>query len=361
MSDFLLQPTNILDSASTRMDELRVSAGKADAYVEAGPGSLGQWDGRMFAVALRDHDNAVSTARRNIQRGEKLLNAVAKNLADAQDRYDTTEQDNTVTVNDIFSQLGSSTSSGASLAQAGSGSEFGSALPGDSIPPAEEFSGIPEWAQMVVELGGSLVSPSYWMGKVLEWTIGVNPIDWFVEQFTGDWKGVTKAGDAFSKVSEYWTAMGSAITNDCGVLFRGWQGDASDSAQSYFRELIEAHNQQASPLSKLGAEYESCGKGMYFAAKGIGALLGTLLDMVAGAAILASAIAVATASGIGAPAAAAMSTALLAWLDAILGVWATVLTIQGVTVGAAYTFVGLVGGYLGTIHPVEQVEMPSEG
>lgn len=342
------------------MDALSVDTRRADAYLEDGPGSIQRLDGRMFFLALGSHDQVVADARTNVTNAERLLGAVARNLQTAQTRYDQTEQDNVVSVSDIFSKLDSANPT-RDLGAHGSADTFGTLLPGAEIPGPENFEGVPEWAQLLIELGGSLVSPGYWANKIIEWTFGVNPQAWFVEQFTGDWQGVTMAGDAFTKVGDYWTAMATTLADDCGVLFRGWEGEAADSAQSYFQRLIEAHAQMAAPLAQIGSQYHACGVGMYFTAAGVGALLGTLMDMVAGAAVLAAAIAVATASGVGAPAALVMIEGLLVWLEAIMGVWATVLTIQGVTVGVAYTVAGLIAGYLGNVKSIDQMEMPSEG
>jgi hypothetical protein len=45
-------------------------------------------------------------------------------------------------------------------------------------------------------------------------------------------------------------------------------------------------------------------------------------------------------------------------LEGILGIWAEVLTVQGFTVGACYTFAGVLGAYANSAASVDQVEMP---
>lgn len=361
MNDVLVY-ANLLGNASARMEALAGTTAKADAYLEANCGSVQQSDGRMFAIALRDHASALAKARSNVERSGHVLEGVARNLEKAQQRYDATEDDNVVAVDDIFVKLQSPTTGKGSLGDNGStATTFGSELPGNAIPAPSGFSEIPEWAQLMLEFGGSLISPTYWAMKVLSWTTGVNPMDWFVGQMAGDWRGVSKSGGAFKEVGGYWADMAGAISADSGVLFRGWNGDAADSAESYFRRLIEAHREQRSPLSEIGSAYVQCGAGMYFTALGMSALLGTLMDIVFGASILAAAIAVAMGSVVGAPAAAAMLAELMILIDAILGIWATVIAIQGVTVGACYLFCGVVTGFLSTIQSVEQLEMPGEG
>lgn len=354
-----LEPTDHLGTASDRMSDLADSTKKVNAFIESNPGALEQSDGRMFFIGLRNHDSACSTAGKNVDRSRTLLAGVSNNLNTAQTRYDQTEDDNSVAVDDIFAALEGS-GDGGPLQDRGSGSTFGTGLPANDLGTPQEFQGIPEWAQIMVELGGSLVSPTYWLTKVLQWTVGINPLDWFIEQFTGDWQGVSKAGDAFDRVGKYWQEMSSTLADDAGVLFRGWQGDAANSAQSYFQGLYEAFGDQAPALIKLGGDYKGMGGSMYFAAKGCSALIGLLLDLAFGAAILAAAIYIATQSVVGAPAAAAMAAQLMVLLEAMLGVWNTVLTVQGAAVGGAYLFAGLVGGYLSTVHPVDQVRMPSE-
>ena len=360
MTGFLLHPTTILDDAGDRMDQLSVDTRRAEAYLDAGPGQLSMWDGRIFAIALRDHDQIVADARTNIDNAGRLLGSVARNLQTAQARYDGTEADNLVAVSDIFTALGAP-STGVDLAQHGSATSFGTSQPASEIPSPQSFEGIPDWADLIMKLGGPLISLDEWTTRILQWTMGVNPKQWFVEQFTGDWKGVTAAGDAFDKLGDYWTAMSQTLADDVGVLFRGWQGDAADGAQAYFRRLIDAHEQMATPLHAIGSQYHGCGVGMYFSAKAAGTLVSTIVNLlVPGAALLACACAVSAATGIGAPAAAAMLEALQAMIQAIIGVWQTVIKIQGYTVAAAFAFAGVTAGYLSTLKSIDQMEMPSE-
>ncbi len=309
-------------------------------------------------LALGGHQDFVEHTERNIQRGKQLLEAARDALDAVQERYDSTEEDHLVGVADLFADIGDASSS-EPLADHGTAADYGTSLPAHEIPPAENFEGIPDWAIMMMEFGGSFVSPTYWAMKVLEWTIGTNPLDWAVAQFAGDWDQVAKAGNAFTNTGAYWTQMGTVTTDDCAVLMRGWEGDAARSAESWFRRLAEAHTEQEPGLTEIGRQYRTLAQGMHLTAKGVGALLGLLADIVAGAAILAAAIAVASASVVGAPAAAAMTTSLVAMLEAALGVWGTVLTVQGATVSAALLFAGVVAGACSRIGSIEQLEMPN--
>ena len=354
--NFSLEPPTILGAGSDRMDGLATSTRRAGQYVDTYPGSLQPSDGRLFSIALRNHEGVVRTMAANIGRSDTLLAAVGLNLHLAQGRYDATEQDNVVTVNDIFTQLGAAAP--PDLGARGSSTAFGTSSPADAIPVPEAMEGIPEWVEMVVELGGNLVSFSYWAMKILEWTIGVNPLEQVVDFFIGDWKKVSECGSALTKVGEYWDVMSATIGDDCGYLFRGWQGDAAGSAEAYFARLISAFAEQRPALDQLGAQYVATAWGIYLAAKGVAALISVLIDLVCGAAVLAAAIVVATASVVGAPEALAMTAALEVLLDSILGVWETVLTVQGLTVGGSYILVGLMAGFLSTVHPVEQMGMP---
>ena len=269
--NFSLEPPTILAGGSDRMDGLATSTRRAGQYVDTYPGSLQPSDGRLFSIALRNHEGVVRTMAANIGRSDTLLAAVGLNLHLAQGRYDATEQDNVVTVNDIFTQLGAAAP--PDLGARGSSTAFGTSSPADAIPVPEAMEGIPEWVEMVVELGGNLVSFSYWAMKILEWTIGVNPLEQVVDFFIGDWKKVSECGSALTKVGEYWDAMSATIGDDCGYLFRGWQGDAAGSAEAYFARLISAFAEQRPALDQLGAQYGATAWGIYLAAKGVAARL----------------------------------------------------------------------------------------
>ncbi|MFX4273925.1 hypothetical protein ACQBAR_02005 [Propionibacteriaceae bacterium Y1685] len=351
----------ILTSAEERMTSLSTSGTRAAAYVEDNPGTLEKSDGRMFMISLRNHDEMCTKAADNCTRSKDLLVSVAGLLGRTQQRYDATENDNLVEVDDIFAGLGGASGrEDAGLGESGTATTFGTSLPHESLQPPTQAE-LPEIAWIAFGLGGDLISPTYWTRKIIEWTTGVDPVGWVVEQCSGDWKKVGEAGDAFDKLGDYWTEFGETIRTDAGVLLRGWTGDAANVAEDYFRRLAEAFEGQTAALQELGSTYNSLSIGMLTANQAINNLINMILDLTCGAALLAAAIAVATGSVVGAPAALAMLELLLIDIELIMGLWAQLIFWHGVAMTAVYGVTGLFAGYLSTIHPVEQIEMPNAG
>lgn len=345
-----------LGRASDRFDDLGQDTRLANDYVDTHPGSLQQWDGRLFALSLGGHDGTVQRANHNVDRSRTLLTGVARNLATAEQRYRDSEDDATVNVLDLFDALGGGGTGPGTGASAPGSTSFGAAVPSEQLTPPRDLEGIPEWAQLVIGLGGDLLSPTYALGVILNMTIGRNPLDWFVEQFAGDWQGTSRTGDAFTHLGEYYREFGALVGSDAEALFAGWEGDGAEAARPYFDALAEAFTGLAAPLEELGREYVQLAYGMHFTMQSIKSLVSMLIDI---ALIAALNWLIVTATGWFNPGAAVSAAILLACIGMILKTWMTILQIHGYAMAAAYGFAGLTAGFL--THPgVDQLTIPGE-
>lgn len=357
MSDFKLDPANILVLAAKRMAQLSEDPNAASKYLDAAC-QLDANGGLAFQHALKDHGATVQKACQNLKNSASLIDGIAGKLTQTDGLYKGAEDKNTVAVSQMFNKLRDYSVGADPLSSYGDRAHFGDAMPADSIPAAECTTGIPQPFQSVLEF--AWLSPTYWAMKIMEWGVGVDPISWVIERFMADWNGVGMAGNAFGHIADYWTELAEELQLEMAVLFRGWQGDAADSVQSYFRRFISAHAEQAPKLKELEAMYNKLSWSMNLYAQAVAGVVSMIIDQIAGAAIIAAAIVAATASGVGAPVAAALSVQFTFLLELIVGEWAWVLTVWGLVLTLCYMTASTILNYLATKEPIEQLTMPDE-
>lgn len=354
MSNFRLQD-GILTNAATRFTDLSTDTDEAITYLNDGPGSISAWDGRLFALAITSHDTFVTKVGDNLDHAKSLLAGVSTNLTTTQERYDQTNDDNVVEVDDIYDALGSGSSGDPGLDEGGSGTAMGTDLASSELTAPVNEHEIPELAQHCIAMGTLLISPSYWLNKMIGAVMSAfgcptTPIDWVTQQVAGDWNAFGKAANAFTKIGAFYTKDGQLITADSGALFRGWDGDAAASAENYFASLSDAFTEQEPALSALGDRYGQLATGMHLGGLSLGTLIAIFTDALL---VAAAAAAVVWAGGVSAALVlAALEIALADWI-AMVGVIAW----MGVGV---YAFSGVVAGYASAAQPIEFVDMPQE-
>ncbi|MGO1972886.1 MAG: hypothetical protein ACTH2Q_07990 [Propionibacteriaceae bacterium] len=354
MSNFRLQD-GILTNAANRFADLSTDTGEATTYLNNGPGSIGAWDGRLFALAITSHETFVTKVGDNLDHAKTLLAGVSSNLTTTQERYDQTNEDNVVEVGDIYDALGSGATGDPGLDEGGSGTAMGTDLASSELTAPVNEHAIPELAQHCIAMGTLLISPSYWLNKMIGAVMSAfgcptTPIDWVTQQVAGDWNAFGKAANAFTKIGAFYTKDGQLITADSGALFRGWDGDAAASAENYFASLSDAFTEQEPALSALGDRYGQLATGMHLGGLSLGTLIAIFTDALL---VAAAAAAVVWAGGVSAAVVlAALEVALADWI-AMVGVIAW----MGVGV---YAFSGVVAGYASAAQPIEFVDMPQE-
>jgi len=351
VTDFRLE-NGIIGKAGDRMEDIADDVPKASRYLAEGPGTLDQWsDGRLWGIFLGGHSGLVGKFETVCTNTQQLMAGVATNLQTTQTRYDESEQDNTVRANDIFGDGGGAD---PGIDEAGGATSFGTALASAKLTTPEATQQIPEVAQHLIAHGTLLISPTYWLNKMIGAImsaagIHTTPIDWIVQQVTGDWQAVGKASDAFGKLGDFFTENATLVTADAGVLFRGWDGEASDQAERYFQRVVDAFTAQAAPFGQAASKYSTLAFSSSSACLALGSLIAIFTDALL---VAAAAAAVVWAGGVSAALViAALEVALADWI-AIIGV------INWMAVGV-YGTVAVCSAIGGAVSPVETVPMPT--
>ncbi|MEU4414843.1 hypothetical protein [Nocardia salmonicida] len=108
---------------------------------------------------------------------------------------------------------------------------------------------------------------------------GFNCIGTITNNLTGDWVALQKSSDAIRKLSEYNSAYRDAIDAAMGNVETSWQGNAAQSARTYFSSLTTALDGQTDAMSKIAEEIDAYALASYGMANGIADLVQTLGDM----------------------------------------------------------------------------------
>jgi uncharacterized protein YukE len=230
------------------------------------------------------------------------------------------------------------------------------AAPVDALTPPVAEAPIPDLVNNI--LGGKqYISPSYWVGWVMEKVCGVNPWDWIATQFAGDWNAAAEASDALNKLAEFNTRYAATVKQGVTTLVpHDWDGNAAAAAQSYFTELAATLQEQVDALHAVAGEFRSLAAGMEEMAQALQSICQDLADLLIVIGISAAATAATSWTGVGAiiggsATAIEIAEAVKLWymvLDAHDAAWAAV---QG--------FTGICAGYLGALHGMEKHPLPS--
>ncbi|MCK2236589.1 MULTISPECIES: WXG100 family type VII secretion target [unclassified Crossiella] len=129
------------------------------------------------------------------------------------------------------------------------------------------------------------LSPSWWLNEILAATIGVNPLQELTNQLTGDWESYARCAAAWESLGKCMSAVSESLQRGLGPLDSGWQGNAADSAQVYFRDLSKAISEKQQILHQLHEEYLTAARGAWEFAKAAGDVIKDLLDAAIIAAI----------------------------------------------------------------------------
>lgn len=108
---------------------------------------------------------------------------------------------------------------------------------------------------------------------------GFNCISTITNNFSGDWAALRKAADAIHNLSEYNNAYHAAIDSAMGKVEQSWQGNAAESARSYFESFTAALDGQAAFMAKIADDISSYALASYGMANGVADLVQWLGDM----------------------------------------------------------------------------------
>ncbi|MER5951680.1 hypothetical protein ABT127_37145 [Streptomyces sp. NPDC001904] len=134
-----------------------------------------------------------------------------------------------------------------------------------------------------------LVSPTYWVNEILDAALGFNPMDKAKEYVAGDWEAYAKCADLWENLGKLCADVGRNVQSGNRSLDAAWSGNAADAAFVYFRTLAERCDDLQADLNSLSEKYGVVSHGVWSTAEAMGAILGTIGDTAAVAAIAAAA------------------------------------------------------------------------
>jgi hypothetical protein len=207
-------------------------------------------------------------------------------------------------------------------------------------------------------LGGKqYISPSYWVGWVMEKVCGVNPWDWIAQQFAGDWNAAAEASDALNKLAEFNTRYASTVREQTTALIPDqWDGNAAEQASTYFASTAATLQEQVDALKGVAGQFHSLAAGMEEMAQALQSICQDLADLLIVIGISAAATAATSWTGVGAIIGGSATAVEIAQA---IKLWYLVLDAHDAAWAAVQAFTGLCAGYLGALHGMEKHPLPS--
>src|SRR5690606_6989987 len=165
------------------------------------------------------------------------------------------------------------------------------------------------------------------------------------------------SADAIRNLSEYNGAYRDAIGSAMSHVESSWQGNAADSARSYFDSLKAALDGQIEAMAKVADEISSYALASYGMANGIADLVQWLGDLAIQWMVTQAAAAAAASSVVGAGAAAALQAVATAIAAMMATKVVTIISNLGHMVNASEAAVGLISA--GISAAVEASQIPA--
>jgi hypothetical protein len=228
--------------------------------------------------------------------------------------------------------------------------------PVDKLTEPQAQETIPGPIDQVLSVGDWL-NVSHWVMQAIELvTGGLNPGQWVVDQFTGDWEAFSKAGDAIRHVGEFHAAYAQNIVDGKNSMFTEWKGHAADKADSYFTELADAVGAQKAPLDSAAKEIQTVAFGIWGVAKTLDSMLESLLDALIGAGIALAAAAATSETIIGG----IIGGAAAAWeIKEAVTIWKQIIEAHDAAYNIAIGLTGVLAGLLGALHGLKDHPLPA--
>ena len=230
------------------------------------------------------------------------------------------------------------------------------AAPVDALTPPVAVAPIPDLVNNI--LGGKqYISPSYWVGWVMEKVCGVNPWGWIAEQFAGDWNAAAEASDALNKLAEFNTRYASVVREQTKTLIPDqWDGNAAEQASAYFTSVAATLQEQVDALKGVASQFHSLAAGMEEMAQALQSLCQDLADLLIVIGISAAATAATSWTGIGAIIGGSATAVEIA---AAIKLWYLILDAHDAAWAAVQAFTGLTAGYLGALDGMAKHPLPT--
>lgn len=213
---------------------------------------------------------------------------------------------------------------------------------------------IPDLLENVIGVS-QYISVSYWVGEAIGLVTGVNPGEWVAEKFAGDFEAIQRAGIACENLGAFNSDFANVITTGLTTVADGWEGNAADTANEYFTRVANAIADQEETLAKIGSEFKTAAVGMYETANAIKGFMETLFDCLIAIGIELAAAAASSWTVIGPILSGA---AAVATVSKAMGIWGQALAAHTAAWNGAQALVGVIAGYLSTIHDHDLQALP---
>jgi hypothetical protein len=232
------------------------------------------------------------------------------------------------------------------------------AAPADVLTPPVAEAPIPDLVNNI--LGGKqYISPSFWMGWVMDKIWGFNPWDHIAQQVAGDWNKAAEASDALTKLSEFNALYAGAVKQaSMSLIPSQWDGNAAAQAQAYFTDLSDTLAAQVDALKSVAYQFRTLAAGMEEMAQAMQSLCQDLADVLIVIVIGISAAATAATSWTGVGAIVGGSATALEIAQAVR-LWYLILDAHDAAWAAVQAFTGLCAGYLGALQGLQHHPLPA--
>jgi hypothetical protein len=203
-------------------------------------------------------------------------------------------------------------------------------------------------------------SPSALVNEGLKLAFDVDIIGTATNWLAGDWGAYTDCADAWTNLGEFCGDTARNIRSGCSALGGSWQGNAADSAITYFNSLADRLERAKGAFDSLAQHYQNVAKAVMGFAEFVKGSLVTICDIALQCAITAAAAGALSATGVGLLAGAAGAAVIAARVSHMMNLWKGVIGAYE-ALGHALNGSLLVGGAVMSSTALEVKNFPSPG
>jgi hypothetical protein len=261
----------------------------------------------LWSLVFGDHKARVQESKDILNKFQRILDASQGEVKKSASYYQQTDQSEARRVDSTYPSDGKSIGKGRGVAEqpgtfrdvtdARSQLKSTGGSDGWLQGHASEFSFAPANKTLgtLLDFG----SPSALANEGLKLAFDVDILGQVTNWLAGDWQGYAECADAWANLGNFCAGVARNIRNGNAVLASGWNGNAADSAQTYFGSLADKLEKAKESYDSLHDHYVEIARAVFSFGEFVKGAVVQLLDLAVQAMVAAAASTAAAASGVG--------------------------------------------------------------
>ncbi|WP_435209717.1 hypothetical protein [Streptomyces sp. bgisy034] len=340
--------------------------------------ATGDVPGEIWQLVVGNHEPVLQKAEQALKAFGNALKASGGELKRSAKYYAETDQQQAAEVDSVYK--GGKGPSGDAASDVGDGTFKDQSDPSESLDKSESVAEylarqvqerkdglIGDRAKAIGEgnalavLGTALdlVSPTTLANEAVKFFLNIDVFGEVAKKFAGDWGAYETVADTWSRLGDFFTAVGDNVSSGNNLLSTTWSGNAAETAWDYFNILAQKLTESAPVYDTLSESYQEVAGHIAELAEGVKAAMIMIFDLAIMAQIEMAASVAAASTGVGLILTGLGAAAVAAKVAMMLDKWSDIINMFTAGYIAINAIFGVVGNAVdGQLDSVQSFPLP---